>query len=88
MRRARHAVTRRTRGSSKRGGVVIVLPRLFALAGCAQAGGDAATGELEALKLPSALRPKEFTAPLDKGRSARRRPGSMTRASRSSGRRC
>ncbi len=37
-----------------------------ALAGCAQAGGDAATGALEALKLPSALKPKEFTAPLDK----------------------
>jgi hypothetical protein len=36
------------------------------LAGCAQAGGDAATGELETLKLPSALKPKELTAPLDK----------------------
>lgn len=37
-----------------------------ALVGCAQAGGGAASGELEALKLPSALRAKEFTAPLDK----------------------
>jgi hypothetical protein len=36
-----------------------------ALAGCAQAGGDAPTGELETLKLPSALRPSEFAAPLD-----------------------
>ena len=35
------------------------------LAGCAQAAGDAA-GELEALKLPSALRASEFAAPLDR----------------------
>jgi Uncharacterized protein conserved in bacteria (DUF2252) len=37
-----------------------------ALVGCAQAGGDAAAGELETLKLPSALRRSDFSAPLDK----------------------